>query len=401
MSNCQVTFQGKTIPAGDFEYQLASNQIDLSPTTKTDLDTMSLLTLDLSTIPLLSPDKINSAQQEEMINWLTGEVIGYSLKNATKDGDEKELLESAFNNSLEQLKAASNVPQVKQRIESILEIYDKLKEVVQIRVNNFGIDFEADAVTPEDASENYEEDKALKVNPYTKIGQEIKRQLFTIYDIKSLQEDGSYNERDIKRTWFGFPSYKSINQVLPTILSHSKDLPAEFDIIKAKLLKSKDANMWFVPLFDALSKADGQVKNQFARWASKSQINLKYLLFDSKTNEFQFNNSNSGRQVDIITNKWKNNLIQTSLFVVNPTTNEYELDKDKADAITENFNTFSEKYKMLTDNYPEELFEELSNILKDIGVDIKPKELKRMQKFLDTQGTRWLNNPKANFRQFL
>ena len=41
MSNCQVTFQGKTIPAGDFEYQLASNQIDLSPTNKTDLDAMS------------------------------------------------------------------------------------------------------------------------------------------------------------------------------------------------------------------------------------------------------------------------------------------------------------------------------------------------------------------------
>lgn len=406
MSNCQVTFQGKTIPAGDFEYQLASNQIDLSPTNKTDLDAMSLLTLDLSTIPLLSPDKINSAQQEELVNWLTGEVIGFALKNTSKDVDEKELINDAFNFALTKLNQGSaqadelNIPILKQRIESILEIYDKLKEVVQIRVNNFGIDFEANDVTPEDDTENYEEDKALKVNPYTKIGQEIKKQLFTIYDIKSLQKDGSYKEENMKTTWFGFPAYKSINQVLPTILSHSKNLAAEFDIIKAELLKSKDANMWFVPLFDALSKADGQVKNQFARWASKAQVNLKYLQFDTKTNEFQFNNSNSGRQVDIITNKWKNNLIQTSLFVINPNTNEYELDRTKADTITDNFNTFSEKYKMLKDNYPEELFTELSDILKDIGVDIKPKELKRMQKFLDTQGTRWLNNPRANFRQF-
>ena len=400
MSNCQTTFQDRTIPSGDFEYQIASNQIDLSPTSKSTLDEISLLTLDLSTIPLLSPDKINSAQQEEMINWLTGEVVGFALKNSGKDVDEKELLNNAFTNSLDQLKAASNVPQVKERIESILEIYDKLKEVVQIRVNNFGIDFEAEAVTPEDDTENHAEDKSLRINPYTKIGQEIKRQFFTIYDIKSLQEDGSYNQNDIKRTWFGFPAYKSINQVLPTILSHSKDLAAEFDIIKAQLLKSKDANMWFVPLFDALSKADGQVKNQFSRWASKAQINLKYLQFDTKTNEFKFNNSNSGRQVDIITNKWKNNLIQTNLFVVNSTTNEYELDKTKADAVTESFNAFSDKYKMLTENYPEELFTELSDILKNIGVDIKPKELKRMQKFLDTQGTRWLNNPRANFRQF-
>ena len=406
MSNCQTTFQGRTIPSGDFEYQLASNQIDLSPTIKNDIDTMSLLTLDLSTIPLLSPDKINSTQQEELINWLTGEVINSSLKNAVKDGNEKELLNNSFESALELLKNGAlqaeqkGILTVKDRIGDILEIYDKLKEVVQIRIDNFGIDFEADAVTPEDDTENYEEDKALKVNPYTKIGQEIKRQLFTIHDIKSLQEDGSYKGSDVKKTWFGFPAYKSINQVLPTILSHSKNLAAEFDIIKAELLKSKDANMWFVSLFDTLSKADGQVKNQFSRWASKAQINLKYLQFDTKTNEFQFNNSNSGRQIDIITNKWKNNLIQTSLFVVNPTTNEYELDKTKADAITENFNVFSEKYKILTENYPEELFEELSNILKDIGVDIKPKELKRMQKFLDTQGTRWLNNPRATFRQF-
>ena len=400
MSNCQTTFQGRVIPSGDFEYQIASNQIDAAPIDKSDLDAMSLLTLDLSTIPLLSPDKINSAQQEEMINWLTGEVIGFALKNSGKGVDEKKLINDAFDDSLEQLKTASSVLQVKERVESILEIYDKLREVVQIRVNNFGIDFEANDVTPEDATENYEEDKALKVNPYTKIGQEIKKQLFTIYDIKSLQEDGSYKEMDIKRTWFGFPAYKSINQVLPTILSHSKDLAAEFDIIKAQLLKSKDANMWFVPLLDKLSIADGQVKNQFARWASKAQINLKYLQFDAKTNEFKFNNSNSGRQIDIITNKWKNNLIQTNLFVVNPTTNEYELDKTKANAVIEKFNAFSEKYKMLTENYPEELFTELSDILKAIGVDIKPKEIKRMQKFLDTQGTRWLNTPRANFSKF-
>ena len=406
MSNCQVTFQGKTIPAGDFEYQLASNQIDLSPTSKSTLDEISILTLDLSTIPLLSPDKINSAQQEELINWLTGEVINSSLKNAVKDGNKKELLNNSFDSALELLKNGAlqaeqkGILTIKDRIGDILDIYDKLKEVVQIRIDNFGIDFEADAVTPEDDTENYAEDKAQKINPYTKIGQEVKRQLFTIHDIKSLQEDGSYKGSDVKKTWFGFPAYKSINQVLPTILSHSKDLAAEFDIIKAQLLKSKDANMWFVPLLDKLSQADGQVRNQFSRWASKSQINLKYLQFDTKTNEFKFNNSNSGRQIDIITNKWKNNLVQTSLFVVNPTTNEYELDKTKAEAITENFKVFSEKYKMLKENYPDELFLELSNILKDIGVEITPKELKRMQKFLDTQGTKWGNTPRANFSQF-
>jgi len=406
MSNCQVTFQGKTIPAGDFEYQLASNQIDLSPTSKSTLDEISILTLDLSTIPLLSPDKINSAQQEEMINWLTGEVINFSLNNAVKGVDEKELINNAFNDASELLKNGAlqavqlGIPVLEERINSILEVYDKLKEIVQIRVNNFGIDFEADAVTPEDATENYEEDKALKVNPYTKIGQEIKRQLFTIYDLDSLQEDGSYTEDDVKRTWFGFPAYKSINQVLPTILSHSKDLPAEFDVIKAKMLESRDANKWFVPLLDKLSEADGQVRNQFSRWASKAQINLKYLLFDTKTNEFQFNNSNSGRQVDIITNKWKNNLVQTELFKINPDTNEYELDREKADTITKNFEAFSEKYKMLKENYPEELFTELADILKSIGVDIKPREIKRMQKFLDTQGTKWGNTPRANFSQF-
>ena len=156
MSNCQTTFQDRTIPSGDFEYQIASNQIDAAPTDKSDLDAMSLLTLDLSTIPLLSPDKINSAQQEEMINWLTGEVIGFALKNSGKGVDEKKLINDAFDDSLEQLKTASSVLQVKERVESILEIYDKLREVVQIRVNNFGIDFEANDVTPEDATENYE-----------------------------------------------------------------------------------------------------------------------------------------------------------------------------------------------------------------------------------------------------
>ena len=88
MSNCQTTFQDRTIPSGDFEVQIASNQIDLSPTSKSTIDEMSILTLDLSTIPLLSPDKINSAQQEEMINWLTGEVIGFALKNSGKGVDE-------------------------------------------------------------------------------------------------------------------------------------------------------------------------------------------------------------------------------------------------------------------------------------------------------------------------
>jgi len=406
MSNCQTTFQGKTIPSGDFEVQIASNQIDLSPVSKSTIDEMSILTLDLSTIPLLSPTKINSAQQEETINWLTGEVINFSLANAVKGGNEKELINNAFNSALELLKNGAieaeqeGVTIVKERINNILEVFDKFKEVVQVRVNNFGIDFEAEDTTPEDDTENHAEDKSLRINPYTKIGQEIKRQLFTIYDLKSLQEDGSYTDDDMKRTWFGFPAYKPINQVLPTLLSHSKDLPAEFDIIKAQLLKSKDANKWFVPLLDKLSGADGQVRNQFARWASKTQINLKYLQFDTKTNEFKFNNSNSGRQIDIITNKWRNNLIQTSLFVVNPTTNEYELDKEKADAIITRFNEFSNNYKMFTENYPEELFTELSSILKDIGVDIKPTELKRMQKFLDTQGTRWGSNPRANFRQF-
>ena len=67
----------------------------------------------------------------------------------------------------------------------------------------------------------------------------------------------------------------------------------------------------------------------------------------------------------------------------------------------ETFKVFSDKYKMLTENYPDELFTELSDILKMIGIDIKPSELVRMQKFLDTQGMKWGDTPRANFRQFL
>lgn len=403
--NCKVVYDGIEYSASDFEFMLASNLLpDLSITNTSDLNEVSENTIALAALPLLS-DKINSVQQEELVNWLTAEVVGYSLKNASKDITVKELLTQAFNDSKKELEYYSNVEQLKERIESILEIYPKLQEVVNQRIENFGIDFEVEDTTPEDDSENYQEDKALKVNPYTKIGQEVKRQFFTIYDLKNVNSDGSFDAKNIKKTWFGFSKYKPINQILPTVLSYSKNLAPEYEVIKSTLLKSTEANPWFASLFASIDKSNnGQIKNQFARWASKAAVNLKYLQFESSEKElkFKFNNSNSGRQVDIITNNWKNNLIDTGLFFISPDTNDYELDKLKANAIVDNFNAFSDKYKGIKvgEEYPEELFTELSNILKDIGVDIKPNELKKMQRFLDTQGMRWLKNPSANFVQF-
>lgn len=403
--NCKVVYDGIEYSASDFEFMLASNLLpDLSVTNTSDLNEVSENTIALAALPLLS-DKINSAQQEELVNWTTAEVVGYLLKNKDKTIDSKEILSKGFESTKGILENFKNNPKVKDRIESILEIYPKLQELVTQRIENFGLDFESEDITDEDATENYEEDKALKVNPYTKIGQEIKKQFFTIYDLKNVNENGSFDSKNVKRNWFGFPSYKSINQILPTVLSYSKNLPAEYEVIKSTLLKNKESNPWFVSLFNSIDNSkNGQVKNQFARWASKAAVNLKYLQFEESKQELKlnYNNSNSGRQVDIITENWKNNLIETGLFYIDPTTNDYELDKLKAKAITENFNTFSDKYKGLKpqDEYPEELFTELSNILKDIGVDIKPSELMKMKRFLDTQGFRWLKTANANFVQF-
>ena len=403
--NCKVVYDGIEYSASDFEFMLASNLLpDLSITNTSDLNEVSENTIALAALPLLS-DKINSVQQEELVNWLTAEVVGYSLKNASKDITPKELLTQAFDDSKKELEYYSNVEQLKERIESILEIYPKLQEVVNQRIENFGIDFEVEDTTPEDDSENHAEDKSLKVNPYTKIGQEVKRQFFTIYDLKNVNSDGSFDAKNIKKTWFGFSKYKPINQILPTVLSYSKNLAPEYETIKSTLLKSTEANPWFASLFASIDKSNnGQIKNQFARWASKAAVNLKYLQFESSEKElkFKFNNSNSGRQVDIITNNWKNNLIDTGLFFISPDTNDYELDKLKANAIVDNFNAFSDKYKGIKvgEEYPEELFTELSNILKDIGVDIKPNELKKMQRFLDTQGMRYLSTANINFINF-
>lgn len=403
--NCKVVYDGIEYSASDFEFMLASNLLpDLSVTNTSDLNEVSENTIALAALPLLS-DKINSAQQEELVNWTTAEVVGYLLKNKDKTIDSKEVLSKGFESTKAILENFKDNPKVKNRIESILEIYPKLQELVTQRIENFGLDFESEDITDEDATENYEEDKALKVNPYTKIGQEIKKQFFTIYDLKNVNEDGSFDSKNVKRNWFGFLSYKSINQILPTVLSYSKNLPAEYEVIKSTLLKNKESNPWFVSLFNSIDNSkNGQVKNQFARWASKAAVNLKYLQFEESKQELKlnYNNSNSGRQVDIITENWKNNLIETGLFYINSTTNDYELDKLKAKAITENFNTFSDKYKSLKpqDEYPEELFTELSNILKDIGVDIKPGELMKMKRFLDTQGFRWLKTANANFVQF-
>ena len=407
--NCKVVYDGIEYSASDFEFMLASNLLpDLSVTNTSDLNEVSENTIALAALPLLS-DKINSAQQEELVNWTTAEVVGYLLKNKDKTIDSKEVLSKGFESTKAILENVKDNPKVKDKIESILEIYPKLQELVTQRIENFGLDFESEDITPEDDSENHQEDKALKVNPYTKIGQEIKKQFFTIYDLKNVNESGGFDlkndAKNVKKNWFNFPSYKSINQILPTILSYSKNLPAEYEVIKSTLLKNKESNPWFVSLFNSIDNSkNGQVKNQFARWASKAAVNLKYLQFEESKQELKlnYNNSNSGRQVDIITENWKNNLIETGLFYIDPTTNDYELDKLKAKAITENFNTFSDKYKGLKpqDEYPEELFTELSNILKDIGVDIKPSELMKMKRFLDTQGFRWLKTANANFVQF-
>lgn len=403
--NCKIVYDGKEYLSSDFETMLATNMLpDLSVTNTSDLKEVSQTTVSLAALPLLS-DKINSAQQEELVNWLTAEVVGKTLSNVSEGLDSKQAMSEAFEHAKSQITSRLNIPKVKERLESILEVYDKLQELVTYRINNFGIDFESEDTTAEDDSENYAEDKALKVNPYTKIGQEIKKQFFKVYDLKSVEADGSFSAKNLKGNWFGFPTYKPINQVMATVLSYSKNLPAEYDVIKAELLKSKEAAPWFVSLFKSIDDTnDDQIKNQFSRWASKHAVNLKYLQFESNPEGvvFKFNNSNSGRQVDIITDRWKNNLIQTSLFFVSPKTNEYELDKLKASAIVDNFQAFSDKYKGIkpADGYPQELFTELSNILKDIGVDIKPAELEKMQRFLDTQGSRWLKKEYANFVDF-
>ena len=123
--NCKVVYDGIEYSASDFEFMLASNLLpDLSITNTSDLDEVSENTIALAALPLLS-DKINSVQQEELVNWLTAEVVGYSLKNASKDVTVKELLTQAFNDSKNTLEKSLSIPQLKERVESILEIYPK------------------------------------------------------------------------------------------------------------------------------------------------------------------------------------------------------------------------------------------------------------------------------------
>ena len=101
--NCKVVYDGIEYSASDFEFMLASNLLpDLSITNTSDLNEVSENTIALAALPLLS-DKINSVQQEELVNWLTAEVVGYSLKNASKDITPKELLTQAFNDSKKEL----------------------------------------------------------------------------------------------------------------------------------------------------------------------------------------------------------------------------------------------------------------------------------------------------------
>ena len=125
--NCKVVYDGIEYSASDFEFMLASNLLpDLSVTNTSDLNEVSENTIALAALPLLS-DKINSAQQEELVNWTTAEVVGYLLKNKDKTIDSKEVLSKGFESTKAILENVKDNPKVKDKIESILEIYPKLQ----------------------------------------------------------------------------------------------------------------------------------------------------------------------------------------------------------------------------------------------------------------------------------
>ena len=397
---CIVKYKGLSIPESDFKHQLASgkfpeleskiSEIDLSPEETKSLSQVSIETLELSTIPLIAPDKFNSGQQEEIINYMTGEVVSYILNN---NGKEELLIEKGIESIKEQLTPGLE-SSYGDNIQSLFDNWKDFSDIVKYRIKSFNIDFESyEEKSIEDEKEgSYEEGRAIMENPYIKIGQELKKRLFTVLDIERFDED---NQPVYKKTLLGPYAYKSINDVLPTILSHTTNSKGEYNNVRGILLNNEIATPWFRDVVELMDSASEQTKIQFARWANKHVVNLKYLDINKKDKQIRFNNSNSGRQTDIVIENWVESLKESEL-VINKD-NQLVIDKTKAKEIRDKFKSLIDEYNQNKDE--NESLPEIINILGSMGINIKLNELKKMQNTLNSQGFMY-NGSRKNFREY-
>ena len=193
--------------------------------------------------------------------------------------------------------------------------------------------------TNEDQANKKEKDfwtDVLTENPTNKLTYSLRRFFGQVLNV----------ERDGKpiKGFLGLPTYVGSDTVTRTLMTLLADVPADFDIMMAKLESHKDAIGWMQSLIDKMNTASQDKKNLFVTVMANTSLKMKFTMisFNKANNSWttKVYDTNTNGLVDSIKRMWRASFYDTDLAIVDEEGN-YTFNKKKAAYLISKFNQWT------------------------------------------------------------
>lgn len=328
--------------------------------------------LPIDMMPRFEEGMLKYYKAEELTLEQQNQIIGTIISNLTNQINEGKGPKEAF--EIVRGKFATSLKAAKGPKEAVLkmvvegwegsESFIGFRALTELKLAELGTTIEDEYFESEEGvteKRNYSESATFGTNPKSTASANLKRFLATI---PVVDKQGKFVPSIL-----GTKTYYDFNMLYNQLMTYLADTPV--DSILTELQELADKQIQFKEVVNRLMTGSEQQRNEFISNFRKRYSELTTNAFDANQNgvSVRIRNSNLNSATALLIDRWKEAFKDSLLFYQDEAGNS-RIDIKATEAIYKRFKELS-----LAKEWPEAKLQELSSILKEIGITVSPEAL--------------------------